>query len=55
MEEKLKELILQDEQEFVAVFLEWLDEHDDIDITCMSDVVSTLTDDMEENRSRSDY
>lgn len=54
MNEKLKELILQDEQGFVAVFLEWLDNHDDTDIFCMTDVVDTLTEEIEENRSRSD-
>ena len=54
MNEKLKALILQDEKEFVEVFLEWLDNHDDSDITCMTDVVDSLTEEIEEGRSRGD-
>ena len=36
------------------VFLEWLDNHDDSDITCMTDVVDSLTEEIEEDRSRGD-
>jgi hypothetical protein len=54
MNEKLKTLILEDEKEFLEIFFEWLDNHDDIDITCMTDVIETLIVEIEEDRSRGD-
>lgn len=50
MNERLIELREQMGAEwFTAVFFEWMNNHDDSDITCMSDVVSTLVDDCEED------
>lgn len=54
MEERLKELIVSNEHEFVEVFLTWLDNHDYVDITCMTDVVDTLVEEFEEDMSRGD-
>ena len=54
MEERLKKLIVSNEHEFVEVFLAWLDNHDDVDITCMTDVVSSLVEEFEEDLSRGD-
>ena len=54
MEERLKELIVNNEHEFTEVFLAWLDNHDDVDITCMTDVIDTLVNEFEEDLSRGD-
>ena len=54
MGERLKELIIKNKHEFVEVFLAWLDNHNDVDITCMTDVVDTLVKEFEEDTSRGD-
>ena len=54
MKEILKELIVSNEYEFIEVFLTWLDNHDDVDITCMTDVIDSLVEEFEEDLSRGD-
>lgn len=54
MEERLKELILNDKNEFIEIFLEWLDNYDDKDISCKTDVVNTLIKEIEEDISIAD-
>lgn len=54
--EKLKSLIQKlEEGEFEAVFEDWLDAHDDKDITCMSDVVYTLIEEIEAELDAREY
>lgn len=51
--EKLQQIINQMEpEEFIAVFYEWLYDHDDADIACMTDVIDTLLGDCEEELGR---
>lgn len=51
--EKLEETIKQMEpEEFIVEFLEWLYDHDDADITCMTDVIDTLLAECEDELSR---
>lgn len=51
--EKLEETIKKMEpEEFIVEFLEWLYDHDDADITCMTDVIDTLLTECEDELSR---
>lgn len=54
MEEKLKKLAIGNPVEFTEIFCEWIDNHDDEDITCQTDVVESLLAEFEENRGRAD-
>ena len=52
-EERLKQLIeAGGATEFTETFLQWMEHYDDTDISCMSDVISTLADELEEDLSR---